>query len=68
MRFDSKHHRRPVSRGGTETFPHNNISWVKRRHHEAWHKLFGNHCPTEIARIINELYLDPDWEVVARRK
>ena len=67
-KFDSRHHRRPKSLGGTDEFPPNNISWTKRKHHEAWHKLFGTAHPVQIARIITELWLDPDWEMVARRK
>jgi len=66
VRGASHHHRRPKSRGGT-TCPAN-ISWVDARKHQAWHMLFENHGPEEIARHINEVWLDPDWEFVPRRK
>lgn len=67
MRHDrlTPHHRRPTSVGGTEEL--RNISWIKRSHHSAWHVLFGNFEPEKIAEIINGIYLDPDWVLVAQK-
>lgn len=61
-----KHHRRPSSIGGTNRDA--NISLVCRDKHEAWHRLFRNHEADEIARIINETWLDPDYEFVVVKK
>ena len=61
-----QHHRRPRSRGGTDA--PENISLVDQDRHRAWHRLFSNHTPDVIATIITTEWLDPEWELVARRK
>ncbi|MEO5646597.1 MAG: hypothetical protein ABIQ91_03925 [Candidatus Paceibacterota bacterium] len=68
IEFDklSKHHRLPVSRGGKNTSE--NISIVSAVAHRAWHTLFGNMTPTEIAKEINANWIDPAYEVCAIRK
>lgn len=66
LRYSHRHHRRPRSRGGDNS--EKNISYVDRDQHSAWHLLFKNHEPECIAEIITALWLDPDWEMVARRK
>jgi hypothetical protein len=58
-----KHHRKPRSLGGTNDPL--NISVVPREKHEAWHLLFSNGTPDQIADIINQFWLDPDWFLVA---
>ena len=61
----SQHHRRPKSQGGgreVERLP--NISKVKESQHRAWHCLFGNKTPDEIVAIVNDLYIDPCYEVL----
>src|SRR4051794_10390094 len=58
----SRHHRRPKSHRG-ETSPEN-ILPVPVHHHRAWHLLFRNHEPQTIASIINQLWLDPEYEFV----
>ena len=63
--FD-RHHRRPRSRGGTDH--QRNLSLVPKDLHTCWHKLFDNHRPETIAAIISDLWLDPDWELIAVRK
>lgn len=62
----TKHHRRCRSNGGTND--DGNISKVTPKEHEAWHTLFGNLEPEAIARRINAIWLDPDWEMVALRR
>lgn len=57
-----RHHRRPRSIGGDNS--NRNISLVCRDKHEAWHRLFRNHEAEDIARIINEVWLDPNKEFV----
>lgn len=61
-RKKSRHHRKPRSLGG-KTEPRN-ISVVDKRRHAHWHALFGNKPIEEIARELNEIWLDPDYEIV----
>lgn len=62
----SRHHRKCRSNGGGDD--NRNISYLPLKKHRAWHLLFGNKEPKEIAREINVLYLDPDYEFIVRRK
>jgi hypothetical protein len=65
-RFMTVHHRKPSSIGGSD-HPRN-LSRLLLKFHRAWHILFKNFRPEEIARLINLYYLDPDYEFVVRRK
>lgn len=58
-----RHHRKPRSIGGTND--HENISIVPRNKHEAWHLLFANCTPDQIAEIISQFWLDPAYCLVA---
>lgn len=58
----TRHHRRPQSLGGTND--KRNISLVKQHHHEAWHLLFENMEPDQIAMVINQVFIDPDYVLV----
>lgn len=60
------HHKKPTSIGG-ESLDYN-ISHLPTSKHEAWHTLFQNWTPERIAQEINNRYLDPDYEFVARRR
>lgn len=60
------HHRKPRSLFGDSS--DRNMSHVSISKHRAWHTLFSNFTPETIARIINEKYLDPDFEFVVQRK
>lgn len=60
------HHRRPRSLGGDSS--DRNMIQVDAAKHIAWHQLFRNYNPIQIAIIINNVWLDSDWELVARRK
>lgn len=62
----SRHHRKCKSNGGTDDV--RNISTVSRLHHKAFHILFANFDPHQIATILNNLWIDPDYELVVRRK
>lgn len=62
----SLHHRKPRS-AGQSTDPRN-VILLPRAKHEAWHTLFFNFTPEEIAEEINNFYLDRDFEMVARRR
>ena len=59
----TKHHRRPRSKGGSD-LPEN-ISLVPEKLHNAWHLLFSNCSVSEIARIMNEHWIDDVYYMVA---
>ena len=60
------HHRLPRSRGGDDS--EENLVQVPVVKHQAYHTLFQNHLPEEIARILNETWISKDWELTARRR
>jgi hypothetical protein len=60
------HHRKPRSLGGTNA--NRNMAHVPSVKHEAWHLLFSNYNPYQIAMIINNTWLDSDYELVVVKK
>jgi hypothetical protein len=60
------HHRKPRSIGG-KSEPRNVVR-IPGNKHAAWHLLFSNFTPEQIAQLISETYLDPDYEFIAIRK
>lgn len=60
------HHRKPVSRNGSDD--DRNISIVPMKCHVAYHGIFSNLSPEAIAQVLTERWIDPDWEIIARRK
>ena len=58
-----RHHRKPRSRGGTNE--ERNITLVKPEDHQAYHKLFGNKLPQEMANMLSDTWIDPDYYLVA---
>jgi hypothetical protein len=61
------HHRKPKSLGGTRE--RRNIALVPEHKHKAFNLLFtGNPTPWKIATVINETWIDPDYEVVVQRR
>jgi hypothetical protein len=62
----SRHHRLPRSQGGTGHA--RNISIVCPQKHAAYHRLFQNYLPPQVAAILNEVWIDLDWELVAVRR
>ena len=63
----TRHHRKCKSNhGGNER---SNISFVTKGAHRAWHLLFANMNAYGIAKVINEIWLDPYYElIVVKRK
>lgn len=61
-----KHHRKCKANGG-RNHPHN-LSLVTKHEHRAWHLLFGTHEAIEIARIINTVWLDTEWQLTAIKR
>ena len=57
------HHRKPRSRGGSDHA--DNISRVQAKYHSAYHLLFGNMLADEVASLLNQTYIDPDYYLVA---
>lgn len=64
--YDTEHHRCPKSLGGKAV--QGNISLVPGNKHRAWHLLFRNHPPEIVAKIINKVWIDPDYEMVVVRR
>jgi hypothetical protein len=62
----SRHHKKCRSNGGKTT--RRNVIEIKDNLHRAWHTLFGNMLPHEIARLISKTYLDPDYQMVCQLK
>jgi len=62
----NRHHRRCKSHGGT--YEKSNISIVPKHVHRAYHLLFSNGTPHEVARTLNEVWIDPTYELVVRRR
>jgi hypothetical protein len=58
----SRHHRRPVSLGGSDS--KRNVSNVSVKQHQSWHNIFGNRRPEDIAALINAVWLDPSYQFV----
>ena len=59
------HHRRPRSKKGKGD---KNLSRVPVKKHCAWHTLFVNYDAYKIAEIINEVWLDMDFEFIVQRR
>ena len=57
----TRHHKKPQHLGGKSN--KHNISMLSEAEHHAWNVLtnFNQLLPHEIARLINEKYLDPDY-------
>jgi len=62
------HHRKPKRFGGSGYLASGNMIQVDIMKHRAWHLLFDTVSPQEVARRINQTWLDPEWELVARRR
>ena len=62
----TKHHRKPACMSGGNN--KRNIVRIPDKFHRAYHLLFGPGDPHEIARRLNETYIDPDYELVVRRR
>ena len=62
----NRHHRKCKVNGGT--YAKGNISRVKMDDHFAFHLLFGTRDAYGIAKILNETWIDRDFELIVRRK
>ena len=69
MRADKtsdKHHRRCRSNGGTNS--ETNISVVDSKQHSSWHNLFQAMDAYQIAQIINNVWLQPEFYFEVKRR
>jgi len=60
------HHRKARSRGGNSKT--RNLSRVPKNLHVAYHQLFSNMQPDEIAALLTRIWIDPDFILVAVRR
>lgn len=69
-RSPETHHRCPQSKGGGDWSRggRKNTVVLQRQHHRAWHLLFANKEAVEIAEIINNEFLDPDYILVCQKR
>lgn len=59
----TKHHLRMKSHGGSNN--RENIVYVDDKLHKAFHRLFQNMTPEQIAWELNHRWIDPKWTMVA---
>lgn len=59
------HHRLPRSQGGTNSYPKDNCVRVPQALHRAWHLLFRNWLPPDIAKELNKTWISKRWRMVA---
>jgi hypothetical protein len=58
----TKHHKQCRSNGGKDG--KENISYVPRIQHIAWHTMFSNLLPPTICHILNHKWLDGRWKFI----
>lgn len=61
-----KHHRLPRSRGGDNS--KRNIVMVPQKLHRAWHTLVGNMTAPEVAELLSNVWIDPDYILIAMKR
>jgi len=64
--WHQKHHRKMRSHGGSN-HP-SNISLVKPKRHAAFHLLFANWGIRRIVDELNNVWLDPEFQLVVKRR
>jgi len=62
------HHRKPKKHGGSGRISSGNMIEVDVLKHRAYHLLFGTKNPEQVAAILTKIWIDPDYELIARRK
>lgn len=60
------HHRKPRSLGGKDN--DENMSHVSVSKHRAWHNLFKNYSAEQIVKIINDIWIDPEYKLILQRR
>jgi len=62
------HHRKAKVNGGSGYIPSPNMVEVDVLEHRAYHLLFGTKTPEQVAAILTKKWIDPDYELVARKR
>lgn len=62
----TKHHRKLKSLGGSDE--DRNIAMVKDKKHKAWHIVFSNKTTEQIVWELNNVWLDPDYEITLKKR
>lgn len=62
----TRHHRNPRSNNGSDK--PENISLVPLKKHQAFHALFSNDDVYKIAEKLNNVWIDPRFELIVREK
>jgi hypothetical protein len=63
-----RHHRHPKSRRSSfmgDIHDKRNISLVDPKLHRAYHLLFQNRTAQEIAKLLTDVWISPDWVMIA---
>ena len=62
------HHRLAKVNGGSGRLSSGNMIEVDVIAHRCFHKLFGTKNPEQVAAILNKTWIDPAYELVARKR
>ena len=65
-RLYDEHHRKARGNGGDNS--PENISNVRIDEHIGFHRLFGIMSPKEIAKKLSDIWIDPEWKLIAVKK
>lgn len=60
----SRHHRKMRCNGGTND--PKNMSIVPHNKHVAFHILFGDNNTQQIANVLNEIWIDPEFQLIVK--
>ena len=60
------HHRKPKALGGTDD--ESNLSILTLIKHRSYHHCFGVMTPEEIARELSDVYIDPEYVLIAVKR
>lgn len=62
------HHKIPKVHGGSGHLSSGNMVEVRVDYHRAFHLLFDTKPVSDIARILNDTWIDPTWVLIAVKK
>jgi len=62
------HHRLPKISGGSGKLSSGNMVEVDVLQHRAYHLLFSTKTPEQVCAILNKTWIDPAYELVARKR
>lgn len=62
----TRHHRKPKCLKGSSH--DSNISLVGKKRHRAYHALFQHGNPHQVAKELNEVWIDPEFKLIVVRR